>query len=105
MRQKIQIDRKQDEKDVEDKLDRWEDLKSRLDPDRQSMFKQILKEVRKYKKFIDRFQEEDKAEAALLSMLIETRRDLEDVRNQLELEKTRKNARSLPGSPEQTPAF
>ncbi len=98
MRQKIKIDRQKDNENVEDKLDKWEGLKAKLDPDRQTMFKQILREVKKYKKFIDRFQEDDKAEAALLSMLIETRRDLEDVRNQLELEKARKNTKSLPGN-------
>ncbi|MDY6789480.1 MAG: hypothetical protein SVV03_05980 [Candidatus Nanohaloarchaea archaeon] len=96
MDQKIRLERRPRKDSLDQNLEKWEDLKSRLDPDRKSLFRKILGEVKKYRKFIDKFRAEDKAEAALMSMIIEMRRDLEDVRNQLELERARNTASELP---------
>lgn len=63
------------------------DYQAKLDPDRRSLLNGLLQDVQKYQEPAEAIDDEDRA--LLLSLLVELKRDLEDVRNQLELERAR----------------
>jgi vacuolar-type H+-ATPase subunit I/STV1 len=63
------------------------DYQAKLDPDRRTMLNRLLQDVQKYQEPAEMIDDED--QALLLSLVVELKRDLEDVRNQLELERAR----------------
>lgn len=63
------------------------DYQAKLDPDRRTMLNRLLQDVQKYQEPAEELGSQE--EALLLSLVVELKRDLEDVRNQLELERAR----------------
>ncbi|MDY6770596.1 MAG: hypothetical protein SV186_01415 [Candidatus Nanohaloarchaea archaeon] len=61
------------------------DYQSKLDADRRSLLNRLLQDAQKYQEPMEELESPD--EALLLSLVVELKRDLEDVRNQLELER------------------
>jgi hypothetical protein len=74
------------ESELNQKVKEWSTFQSKLDPDRRSMFNQLVQDVQKYKPALQGLDGE-MDETILLALIVELKRELEDVRDQLEIER------------------
>lgn len=69
---------------LNDHVKEWTNFQTNLDPDRRQLFNELIQDLQKHHDMTKTLD----SETILLSLVIELKRELEDVRNQLELAQT-----------------
>lgn len=83
---------------LNDKVKDWSDFQANLDPDARDTFNRLVRKAQRHRNTLSSVSKQNKSEAAMLALMVEMKREIEDLRDQLELAQVRNNlADELPG--------